>query len=74
MSVPFRGNYLGGRFIRPTKGAELISEDPGDLFDPVGRMVVSEEEVAPAMAAALKAFPHWSGLSFSQRIARMKAF
>ena len=74
MSVPFRGNYLGGRFIRPTKGAELISEDPGDLFDPVGRMVISEEEVAPAVAAARKAFPNWSGLSLPRRIAKMRAF
>ena len=74
MSVPFRGNYLGGRFIRPTKGTELISEDPGDLFDPVGRMVVSEEAVDLAVAAALKAFPKWSGLSLSQRIAKMRAF
>jgi succinylglutamic semialdehyde dehydrogenase len=74
MSVPFQGNYLGGRFIRPTKGSELISEDPGDLFDPVGRMVVSEEAVDPAVAAALKAFPKWSGLSPPQRIAKMRAF
>jgi len=74
MSVQFRGNYIGGRFIRPTKGTELISEDPGDLFDPVGRLVVSEEVVDPAVAAAEKAFPRWSGLSPGQRIARMKAF
>ncbi|MDO8729925.1 MAG: aldehyde dehydrogenase family protein [Candidatus Omnitrophota bacterium] len=74
MSVPFRGNYLGGRFIRPKKGNELISEDPGDLFDPVGRMVVSEEAVDVAVAAALKAFPKWSGLSLPQRIGKMKAF
>lgn len=74
MPVPFRGNYIAGRFVRPTKGTELISEDPGDLFDPVGRMIVSEEAVDPAMAAARKAFPKWSGLTRAQRIAKMKAF
>ncbi len=73
MSVPFRGNYIAGRFIRPTKGTELISEDPGDLFDPVGRLVVSDEAVDPAVAAAQKAFPKWSALTPAQRIAKMKA-
>jgi len=74
MSVLFRGNYIGGRFIRPGKGTELISEDPGDLFDPVGRAIVSEDAVDQAVAAAEKAFPKWSGLASGQRIARMKAF
>ena len=74
MSLPYRGNYIGGRFVRPTKGTELISEDPGDLFEPVGRMVVSDEAVDQAVAAAGKAFPRWSAAPPAQRIVRMRAF
>ena len=73
MSVPFRGNYIGGRFIRPSQGVELISENPGDLFDPVGRLVISEELVDAAVAAAEKAFLKWRDAPLSRRIAKMKA-
>ncbi len=73
MSALFRGNYIGGRFVRPTKGTELISEDPGDLFEPVGRLIVSDDAVDPAVSAADKAFPKWSGLTQAQRIAKMQA-
>lgn len=52
----------------------MISEDPGDLMDPVGRIVVSPDAVDPAVAAAAKAFPGWSDLPFSRRIARMRSF
>lgn len=74
MPVPFRGNYIGGKFIRPTKGTELISEDPGDLFQPVGRLIVSAEPAAQAAVAAAKAFPAWSGLPLARRVERMRAF
>ncbi len=74
MSIGFRGNYIGGRFVRPTKASELISEDPGDLLNPVGKLVVSPEAVEPAVAAAVKAFPAWSGLPLNRRIAKMRAF
>ncbi len=74
MFVPSRGNYIGGKFIRPKKGTELISEDPGDLLIPVGKLVVAPEAVDPAVAAAAKAFPAWSGLAVGKRIARMRLF
>lgn len=73
MPVQFRGNYIGGRFVRPGKGTELISEDPGDLFDPVGRVIISDEAVEEAVSAADKAFPKWSGLTQAQRNAKMQA-
>lgn len=74
MSVGFLGNYIGGRFVRPSKGTELISEDPGQLLEPVGKAVVSPEAVEPAVAAAAKAFPGWSRLPLGRRIAKMRAF
>lgn len=71
---PWLGNYIGGRFVRPTQGSELISEDPGDLMNPVGRMGISPEAADPAVAAAAKAFPAWSGLPLAKRISKMRAF
>ncbi len=74
MPVPFRGNYIGGRFVRPGKGTELISEDPGDLLEPVGRMIVSPDAVGPAVAAAEQAFPKWRSRPLGERIRKMRAF
>jgi succinylglutamic semialdehyde dehydrogenase len=74
MSVIFKGHYVGGRFVRPSRGIELISEDPGDLLNPVGRLFVAPQWVDDAVAAALKAFPLWQKTPLSQRIARMRAF
>ena len=74
MFVPYRGNYLGGRFLRPSRGTEMISEDPGDLLNPVGRVIVSTESVDPAVEAAKKAFPAWSRQPLSRRIQAMKRF
>lgn len=74
MPALFRGNYFGGRFVRPSKGTELISEDPGDLLDPVGKLIVTPEAVGPAVAAAQKAFPAWRSRPLAQRIRRMRAF
>ncbi len=73
MPVPFKGNYIAGRFNRPTKGTELISEDPGDLLVPVGKLIVTPEQVEPAVEAAAKGFPSWSRQPLSQRIAKMRA-
>lgn len=74
MPVPFRGNYVGGRFARPKKGIELISEDPGDLQEPIGTLFVAPEMVEEAVQQAKKAFPRWSGLSFLKRIGILRAF
>ena len=74
MPFPFRGNYVGGRFIRSSKGTELISEDPGDLLDPVGNLFFSEEAVDSAVAQAQKAFPAWSGFPLKKRIQKLRLF
>lgn len=74
MPVPFRGNYIAGRFVRPKRAVELVSEDPGDLLEPVGSVITSTEATAPAVEAALKAFPAWRGRSLLERRAKLKAF
>ena len=74
MPVLFRGNYIGGRFVRPKKGTELISEDPGDLFNPVGTVIVFPDAVEEAVAQAVKAFPSWILVSLKSRIAKMRVF
>jgi len=72
--MPYRGNYIGGRFTRPNKGVELISEDPGDLVAPVGRLIVSPEVAGAAVEQAAKAFPKWSSSTPASRRAKLKAF
>lgn len=74
MSIVFRGNYVKGRFIRPKKGTELISEDPGDLLEPVGKLVVYPGVVEEALYEAAKAFPVWRALPLEKRIQKMRAF
>ena len=74
MAVPFKGNYIGGRFLRPKKGTELVSEDPGDLLNPVGSVIVSPEAVEEAVAQAAKAFPRWNETPLQARVAKMRAF
>ncbi|MBI3615533.1 MAG: aldehyde dehydrogenase family protein [Candidatus Omnitrophica bacterium] len=74
MSVLYRGNYIAGRFVRTSKGADLISEDPGDLLDPVGSLVFSTDPVDQAVAAAGQAFPKWMGQSLSKRIGLLRSF
>lgn len=74
MPVLFRGNYIAGRFLRPKRGTELVSEDPGDLLEPVGSLITSPEAVTPAVEAALKAFPDWRARPLSQRVAKLRAF
>lgn len=74
MSVLFKGNYIGGRFVRSRRGTELISEDPGDLMEPVGRAIVSPEAVEAAVESARRALPEWSEAPLQKRIARMRLF
>jgi succinylglutamic semialdehyde dehydrogenase len=73
MPVAYLGNYIGGRFVRPKKGSELVSEDPGDLFDPVGTAFVFPESVEPAVEAAREAFPKWSAVPLKAKIAKLRA-
>ena len=72
--IMWRGNYIGGRFSRPRRGKELISENPGDLLDPVASVIFSTEAVDEAVAQAVKAFPRWSRLPLSKRIEKMRSF
>ncbi len=72
MSVPYRGNYIQGRFARPFKGVELVSEDPGDLLLPVGKLIVWPEEVDEAVRAAKKAFVDWSHRPLAARIRKLR--
>ncbi len=74
MSAAFLGNYLGGRFVRPKKGTELISEDPGDLVVPVGKVVVYPEAVDEAVSEAAKVFQAWSEVPLKTRVAKMRVF
>lgn len=73
MSVPFRGNYIGGRFTRPAHSIELISEDPGDLLEPIGKLTISSDAVEAAVEQAREAFPAWRDLSLKGRIAKLRA-
>ena len=74
MPVLYRGNYIAGQFVRTSKGSDLISEDPGDLQDPVGSLVFSVDAVDQAVAAAWKAFPQWRGQPFPKRINLFRSF
>lgn len=74
MPVPCRGNYIGGRFTRPARGTELVSENPGDLLNPVGRAIVSPEAAPAAVEAAAKAFPAWSRTPLPARVRRVRKF
>ncbi|MBI4226651.1 MAG: aldehyde dehydrogenase family protein [Candidatus Omnitrophica bacterium] len=70
----FRGNYIGGRWVRPSGGAPLVSEDPGDLAHPVGAVREDPSAVDAAVAAAARAWPAWSGASFARRRRALKRF
>ena len=74
MPVHFLGNYIGGRFVRPQKGSELVSEDPGDLFDPVGKLIVYPDAVGEAVDAASGSFRRWSEMPLKARILKMRRF
>ncbi|MCM8812050.1 MAG: aldehyde dehydrogenase family protein [Candidatus Omnitrophica bacterium] len=72
MFAGFKGNYIGGRFVRPKRGMELISEDPGDLLNPVGSVVVSTEAVEEAVPSARRAFAAWADYPIRKKIAAMR--
>ncbi|MBI3318730.1 MAG: aldehyde dehydrogenase [Candidatus Omnitrophica bacterium] len=74
MPAAYRGNYISGRFLRPVKAEELISEDPGDLLEPVGKVHVSPEAAEGALQAAAKAFPAWSQMPLAGRIQKLRRF
>jgi succinylglutamic semialdehyde dehydrogenase len=62
------GNYLAGRFVPPEpSGNKIISYNPGNLRDIVGRFPVSPTQVDEAVQAARKAFPSWSSSTLGLR-------
>lgn len=75
MGDPFLGNFIEGRFVKPSgKTARFLSVDPGDLDRPVGEVVYKVASVRAAVEAARKAFPSWSSLSLEARARHLKAF
>lgn len=72
--IPYKGNYFAGRWVRPKRGTELISEDPGDLFHPVGRAIISIDILNAMVDAAEKAFGPWAALPMEKRIAKIRLF
>jgi succinylglutamic semialdehyde dehydrogenase len=72
---PFLGNFIDGRFMKPSKKFErFLSEDPGDLDRPVGEVVYTVASARAAVESARKAFPSWSSLSMDARARHLKAF
>jgi succinylglutamic semialdehyde dehydrogenase len=69
-----KGDFIGGRFVRPRGGHVLVSEDPGDLGRPVGEVRFSEASAAEAARAARAAFPKWSALPLKCRAAYLGRF
>ena len=46
----YKGNFIEGKFMIPAKRAgRLVSEDPGDLANPVGEILFSTDAVSGAV-------------------------
>ena len=73
--ISFRGDYISGRFLRivPERGRRT-NPDPGDLDHPLGDVWFDKSHVAPAVAAAKKAFPGWRDLGPIRRGRYLTAF
>jgi succinylglutamic semialdehyde dehydrogenase len=71
------GNYLGGRFLRPTStDLELVIRSPADLDDLVGTFPVQTAAVDAAVEQALQAKHAWAEAAQSERnaaVLRIKA-
>jgi len=67
MSLRWRGNFIGGRFVRPAAGLSMVSEDPGDLDRPLGTVRASVGAVDEAVAAAARAQPGWAATPVARR-------
>src|SRR5690606_25074684 len=68
------GDLVGGAFL-PPEGEPLASHDPAtEAGEVVLDTRVSSDRVGMAAAAAVEAFPAWSGLSLDERWERLAGF
>jgi succinylglutamic semialdehyde dehydrogenase len=73
--MKYLGDYIHGRFVRPNQEVQgILSEDPGDLSNPVGEVLFSIKQVSLAVEAARAAFSSWSQLSFKKRVFFIRQF
>jgi succinylglutamic semialdehyde dehydrogenase len=72
--IRFRGNFINGRFVRPSQGRRIVSEDPGDLDCPVGEIRSDPSVVHPAVRAARRALAGWQNTSHGRRESLVKRY
>jgi alpha-ketoglutaric semialdehyde dehydrogenase len=61
-------NYIGGRWVKPARGAMIENRNPANTSDLVGRFPASTaEDVAAAVNAASDAFPRWRAMPAPKR-------
>jgi succinylglutamic semialdehyde dehydrogenase len=74
-TVKVRGDYIGGKFVRP-RGPErrIVSKDPGDAGYRIGSFPVYPQHVDEAVSAARRAFGEWSRLDQTCRADILRKF
>ncbi len=72
--IPFRGPFVSGRFVPVKKGRKLISEDPGDLSNPVGEIVFHPATVDDAVESAAGALSGWRKRSIDDRLSFLRRY
>jgi len=66
--IPFRGPYIGGRFIRPERVRSVqVKRDPGFTDRVVGEWMETPEAVEAAVESAGKAYPDWAWAKEKER-------
>ncbi len=69
------GAFIAGRIVTPRRpSAEIVSVNPGRTTEVVGRFSVAPALVDDAVAAAVAAFPGWSGLPLASRARILRRF
>ncbi|MBN1586178.1 MAG: aldehyde dehydrogenase family protein [Candidatus Omnitrophica bacterium] len=71
--IPFRGNYIDGKFTRPNQQGQ-VSQSPGNLDQPVGVWCSDPKHADRAVCAAQKSFAQWSHVSRKHRVSALKHF
>lgn len=67
--IPFRGPYVGGRFIRPERLRSVqVKRDPGNTDRVIGEWMETPEAVEAAIESAAKAYPDWAWAKDKERI------
>jgi succinylglutamic semialdehyde dehydrogenase len=72
--ISFRGSFIAGRFLPVKRGRRLISEDPGDLSNPVGEILFDPARVDDAVEAARSAFPGWRKRPMEERLSFLRRY